>query len=131
MAGSGGPWGGGGGSGGDNRGDDKRGGDNRGGGRRPGGEGPQIPEIDEIVKKGQEQLRVLMGGSPARRAAAAAAAAGAAVWEPARSSRGRALRLGRLASLRFGPSCRSTRCGPKNVRSSCSWASFRPSAIPA
>lgn len=59
MAGSGGPWGGGG-SGGDNRGDDKRG-DNRGG-RRPGGEGPQIPEIDEIVKKGQEQLRVLMGG---------------------------------------------------------------------
>jgi membrane protease subunit HflK len=64
MAGSGGPWGGGGGSGGDNRGDDKRGGDNRGGGRRPGGEGPQIPEIDEIVKKGQEQLRVLMGGKP-------------------------------------------------------------------
>ncbi len=63
MAGSGGPWGGGG-SGGDNRGDDKRGGDNRGGGRRPGGEGPQIPEIEEIVKKGQEQLRVLMGGKP-------------------------------------------------------------------
>ncbi len=62
MAGSGGPWGGGG-SGGDDRGDDKRGGDNRGG-RRPGGEGPQIPEIEEIVKKGQEQLRVLMGGKP-------------------------------------------------------------------
>ncbi len=61
MAGSGGPWGGGG-SGGDNRGDDKRGGDNRGG-RKP-GEGPQIPEIEEIVKKGQEQLRVLMGGKP-------------------------------------------------------------------
>jgi modulator of FtsH protease HflK len=56
MAGNGGPWGGGGGSGGDNR-----GGDNRGG-RKPGGEGPQIPEIDDIVKKGQEQLRVLMGG---------------------------------------------------------------------
>jgi membrane protease subunit HflK len=54
MAGSGGPWGGG--SGGDNR-----GGDNRGG-RKPGGDSPQIPEIDEIVKKGQEQLRVLMGG---------------------------------------------------------------------
>ncbi len=54
---NGGPWGGGpkgGGSGG--------GGDNRGGGRRPGGDGPQIPEIEEIVKKGQEQLRVLMGG---------------------------------------------------------------------
>ncbi len=55
---SGGPWGGGGGSGGGNRG----GGDDRGGGRRPGGDGPQIPEIDEIVRKGQEQLRVLMGG---------------------------------------------------------------------
>jgi membrane protease subunit HflK len=60
MAGNGGPWGGGG-SGGDNRGGDNRGGDNRGG-RKPGGEGPQIPEIDDIVKKGQEQLRVLMGG---------------------------------------------------------------------
>ncbi|OSP56699.1 FtsH protease activity modulator HflK [Pseudoruegeria sp. SK021] len=63
MAGNnGGPWGGGGGrntGGGD-------GGDNRGtggGGRRPpGGEGPQIPEIDELVKRGQEQLKVLMGG---------------------------------------------------------------------
>ncbi len=61
MAGSGGPWGGGGGQGGDNRGDDKRGDDKRGG-RKPGGDGPQIPEIEEIVKKGQEQLRVLMGG---------------------------------------------------------------------
>lgn len=61
MAGNGGPWGGGGGSGGDNRGGDNRGGDNRGG-RKPGGDGPQIPEIEDIVKKGQEQLRVLMGG---------------------------------------------------------------------
>ena len=49
---NGGPWGGGGGSGG--------GGDNRPG-KRP-GEGPQLPEIEELVKKGQEQLRVLMGG---------------------------------------------------------------------
>jgi membrane protease subunit HflK len=59
MAGSGGPWGGGGGSGGDdrNRGEED---DRRGGGRR--GEGPQIPEIDQLVKRGQEQLRVLMGG---------------------------------------------------------------------
>jgi modulator of FtsH protease HflK len=62
MAGnSGGPWGGGGGGnkgGGD---DDRR---NTGGGRRPGDEngGPQIPEIDELMRKGQEQLRVLMGG---------------------------------------------------------------------
>jgi modulator of FtsH protease HflK len=57
MAGNdnGGPWGGGG---------NKGGGDNGGnnGGRPPGGDGPQIPEIEEIVKKGQEQLRVLMGG---------------------------------------------------------------------
>ena len=59
---SGGPWGGGGGSGGDDRGNGGRDDDRRpNGGRRP-GEGPQIPEIDEIVKKGQEQLRVLMGG---------------------------------------------------------------------
>lgn len=57
---NGGPWGGGG--GGRNGGDD-RGGDDRGGGRRPGqGENSPIPEIDEIMKKGQEQLRVLMGG---------------------------------------------------------------------
>lgn len=62
MAGSGGPWGGGGGSGGDDRGgrgnnddDDRRGG-------RPGQGGGQIPEIDQLMKKGQEQLRVLMGG---------------------------------------------------------------------
>ncbi|GGH22143.1 protease FtsH subunit HflK [Cribrihabitans marinus] len=60
MAGNnGGPWGGGGGSsgggGGGNRG-------NNGGQRPPEGDGPQIPEIDELVKKGQEQLRVLMGG---------------------------------------------------------------------
>ncbi len=59
MAGnSGGPWGGGGSSGGGgNRGNN---GGNNGGGRKP--EDPQIPEIDELVKKGQEQLRVLMGG---------------------------------------------------------------------
>ena len=66
MSGSnGGPWGGGGsggnGSGGDgNRGGDNRGGDNRGG-RRPNDPAP-IPEIEEIMKKGQEQLRLLMGG---------------------------------------------------------------------
>ena len=52
--------GGGGSGGGDNRGGDNRGNDNRGG-RRP-GEGPQIPEIEELMKKGTEQLRVLMGG---------------------------------------------------------------------
>jgi membrane protease subunit HflK len=59
MAVSGGPWGGGGG----NRGDDGNDDNGRpGGGRRPGNDGPQIPEIEEIMKKGQEQLRVLMGG---------------------------------------------------------------------
>lgn len=64
MAGNnGGPWGGGGNRGG---GDDRGGsngsnnnGSNNGGGRKPGGD---IPEIDELMKKGQEQLRVLMGG---------------------------------------------------------------------
>ncbi|MCK4713157.1 MAG: FtsH protease activity modulator HflK [Marinosulfonomonas sp.] len=60
MAGNnGGPWGGGGNNGGQNGGGDNRGG---GGGKRPGQDGPQIPELEEIVKKGQEQLRVLMGG---------------------------------------------------------------------
>src|SRR6056297_2725284 len=57
MAGNnGGPWGGGGGNrGGD---DDRR---PQGGGRRP-PEGGQVPEIDELVRKGRDQLRVLMGG---------------------------------------------------------------------
>ena len=52
---NGGPWGGGGRGGGD----DEDNGDQRDP-RRP-GESP-LPEIDQIVKKGQEQLRVLMGG---------------------------------------------------------------------
>lgn len=56
MAGSGGPWGGGGSDGGD---DNERPGGR--GGRRP-GEGPQIPDVEQIVRKGADQLRVLMGG---------------------------------------------------------------------
>ena len=64
MAGnSGGPWGGGGNNG-DKGGRDERPTGNRGnsgGGRGP-GDRPQIPEIDELVNKGREQLRVLMGG---------------------------------------------------------------------
>ena len=62
ASGNGGPWGGGGGG---NRGDN-------GSGRPPGGQRPQpprrpgqpqgVPEIDQIVRRGQEQLRVLMGG---------------------------------------------------------------------
>ena len=51
---NGGPWGGG------NRGGGN--GDDRKPGRRPSQDGPQIPEIDDIMKKGQEQLKVLMGG---------------------------------------------------------------------
>ena len=51
---NGGPWGGGNRGGGND--DDRR------PGRRPGQDGPQIPEIDDIMKKGQEQLKVLMGG---------------------------------------------------------------------
>jgi len=59
---NGGPWGGGGGD------DDRKrpqGGQRPGEqrpGQRPGQDGPQIPEIEEIMRKGQEQLRVLMGG---------------------------------------------------------------------
>lgn len=48
-----GPWGGGG--------DDKDREERRPGARRP-GETPSIPEIEDIMKKGSEQLRVLMGG---------------------------------------------------------------------
>jgi len=63
MAGnSGGPWGGGAGSDrGSSGGNGGNGGGNNNGPRRPGGPG-QIPEIDDLVRKGQEQLRVLMGG---------------------------------------------------------------------
>lgn len=57
MAGSGGPWGGGGGGG---QQDDDKPSEPRGP-RRPQGQGG-VPEIDEIMRKGQEQLRVLMGG---------------------------------------------------------------------
>ena len=57
MAGNnGGPWGGGG------RGEGPRGEPPRGSGPGGRGDGPQIPEIDEIVKKGQQQLKVLLGG---------------------------------------------------------------------
>jgi membrane protease subunit HflK len=65
---NGGPWGGGnkgsGGGGGSGGGDDGRGpwgGGNRGG-RGGGGGQPPVPDIDEIVRKGQEQLKILMGG---------------------------------------------------------------------
>ncbi len=60
---SGGPWGGGGNRGGHNGG--SNGGDDRGqrgGDRRPGQQGGNMPEIDDLMRRGQEQLRVLMGG---------------------------------------------------------------------
>ncbi|MGR3468625.1 MAG: FtsH protease activity modulator HflK [Shimia sp.] len=60
MAGNqGGPWGGGGNSGGGGNGGSNGG---RPPGRGPGDNGPNIPDIDDMVRKGQEQLRVLMGG---------------------------------------------------------------------
>ena len=52
-----GPWGGGGSNNGDGKGNGKRSPDNQN------GSGNQMPpELDEIVRKGQEQLSVLMGG---------------------------------------------------------------------
>lgn len=54
---NGGPWGG----GGNNGGSRGNGGDRRRPPQRPGNDQP-IPEIDELVNKGREQLRVLMGG---------------------------------------------------------------------
>lgn len=62
MAGGNGPWGGGNGPEdengrkGEGRKPDPRGGENRR------GQGPQIPELDEVLRKGQEKLRVIMGG---------------------------------------------------------------------
>ena len=58
---SGGPWGRGGG-GGDND-DRNRPNGNVGGDRRPRNDGPQMPpELDDMLRKGQEQLKVLLGG---------------------------------------------------------------------
>lgn len=56
----------------------------RNGGRRP-GEGPQIPEIDELMKRGTEHLRVLMGGRAAAGSLRAAAAVRRAQWSPVRA----------------------------------------------
>ncbi|HBZ45619.1 MAG TPA: FtsH protease activity modulator HflK [Maritimibacter sp.] len=64
---SGGPWGGGGGNrggqgGNDDRNNDRNNGQRGSGPRRPGQGQGSVPEIDDLVRKGQEQLRVLMGG---------------------------------------------------------------------
>jgi membrane protease subunit HflK len=58
---NGGPWGGNRGNGSGGGGDDDRRPDDRRPARRP-GEGAPIPEIDQLVNRGREQLRVLMGG---------------------------------------------------------------------
>ena len=54
---NGGPWGSGGGG---NRGGNQ--GENNNGGRRPGNDGPQAPELEDLIKKGQDQLKAIMGG---------------------------------------------------------------------
>lgn len=95
MAGNnGGPWGGSG--GGRGPGDDDDDNDNRPtGGRRPGqGEGPQIPEIEELVNKGREQLRVLMGGGGNR----GGANGGGGLPQPPKLTRG-TVGLGVLAAV--------------------------------
>ncbi len=71
---NGGPWGGGGNRGGSGGGG-QDGGGNRGGGRGPGGQ-PPVPDIDEIVRKGQEQLKVLMGGGRGSRGGSGGGAGG-------------------------------------------------------
>jgi modulator of FtsH protease HflK len=64
MAGSGGPWGGGGNGNGEDRGGgrDNGGDDNRGGPPRRPNDPPGLSQIDDLVRSGQERLRVLMGG---------------------------------------------------------------------
>jgi membrane protease subunit HflK len=90
MAGSGGPWGGG---SGDDEEERRSRGDNRGG-RRP-GDGPQLPEIDEMLKKGTEQLKVLMGG----RAGRGGAGGGDQGDGPSFGLNGRSLGIGALAAV--------------------------------
>ena len=63
--GGGGPWGGGGSGGGDNgggKGPWGGDGDKRGGGNRGGGGGPQGPDLDDLLRKGRDHLRVVLGG---------------------------------------------------------------------
>ena len=93
MAGSGGPWGGG---SGDDEEERRSRGDNRGG-RRP-GDGPQLPEIDEMLKKGTEQLKVLMGGR-AGRGGAGGNGGGDQGDGPSFGLNGRSLGIGALAAI--------------------------------
>ena len=98
---NGGPWGGGGGDdrndGG--RGNDGRGNDGRGTGPRRPNDGPQIPEIDEIVRKGQEQLRVLMGGKARQGGGRGPGGGGGGALGPIFTPQGMALGALALAAL--------------------------------
>jgi membrane protease subunit HflK len=132
MAGnSGGPWGGGGNSGGNSGGDrgNNGGGRNNGGGnnggRGPGDDGPQIPEIDELMKKGQEQLRVLMGGRGRGGGNGGGGTGGGGGGGPA-LTRG-TIGLGAVAALVLWGLSSFTQCVPNSSRSSCFWVSFQPS----
>src|SRR3990167_7415700 len=121
MTGNGGPWGSGGGSGGD---DQNGGKDRRGTGRKP-GDGPQIPEIDALMKKGQEQLRVLRGGGNGggRSPPPVVVATPQARFSPVRG-----WCSGQSVLRCSGPTCRSTPSSPKKNLSNCSWVSFPPLA---
>lgn len=92
---SGGPWGGGGNRGGSNG---SGPGGPGGGGNRPGGGGPdrQLPEIEEIVKKGQQQLKVIFGG---RGTGGGGGGTGRGGWGPGITGRGVAIGAAALAAL--------------------------------
>ena len=122
MAGnSGGPWGGGGNSGGGRQQPPSGGG---GGGRRPDGDKPQIPDIEDLMRKGQDQLRVLMGG---RGNGGGTNGAGGGGGGP-RLTRGTVV-IG--AGIALALWLASTRYGPKNSRWNCSSANIPRPAGPA
>jgi modulator of FtsH protease HflK len=75
---NGGPWGGGGNKGGGRGpwGGGNKGGGGNGGGGGPGGPNQPVPDLDEIVRKGQEQLRILMGGGRGGRGGASGGGGG-------------------------------------------------------
>ena len=109
---NGGPWGGGGGGG-----DDKKGGGRGpwggggGGGRGPGGQ-PPVPDIDEIVRKGQEQLKILMGGGRGGAGRGRGPGGGGIGLRPARRSLIAAALARRLLAADvglYGPAARSSR----------------------
>ena len=117
MAGNtGGPWGGGGKNGSGGGDDDNRGDDRASGGRRPSNDGPGIPEIDDLVNKGREQLRVLMGGGGDGKGRTGGGGGGGEGPQLTRGTVG----LGR----------HSTRSVPKSVRLNCSWVNFLKLANP-